>query len=181
MRAKRWPIQLQLAVVATACIGCSLAHQHLVGDSIWSIPPSNEFYSDWASNRSFAVGDDLVFRFELGFYDVVQVSRREFDSCSADNAFRSFLVGPATVSLNEEASATTDRCFSLFNSSGVATSQVTSTTVESDLMNCTCRAHVSFCLFGFLEFDAVEEHKSKRNLCVLCVAPTWKWMMNEYI
>ena len=125
MRAKRWPIQLRLAVVATACIGCSLAHQHLVGDSIWSIPPSNEFYSNWASNRSFAVGDDLgnlnfhslesftcfrykrsspssVFRFELGFYDVVQVSRREFDSCSADNAFRSFLVGPATVSLNEE-------------------------------------------------------------------------------
>ncbi|CAL9080212.1 Plastocyanin-like domain [Musa troglodytarum] len=102
MGAERWPIQLQLAVVATACIGCSLAHQHLVGDSIWSIPPSNEFYSNWASNRSFAVGDDLVFRFELGFYDVVQVSRREFDSCSADNAFRSFLVGPATVSLNEE-------------------------------------------------------------------------------
>ncbi|CAL9137836.1 unnamed protein product [Musa acuminata var. zebrina] len=59
MRAKRWPIQLRLAVVATACIACSLAHQHLVGDSIWSIPPSNEFYSNWASNRSFAVGDDL--------------------------------------------------------------------------------------------------------------------------
>ncbi|KAG6466915.1 umecyanin-like [Zingiber officinale] len=75
---------------------------HLVGDSIWSIPTSDDFYTRWAENRSFSVGDSLTFRFEVGFYDAVQVSRREFDDCTAENPFRSFPEGPATVRLNEE-------------------------------------------------------------------------------
>ncbi|KAG0453270.1 hypothetical protein HPP92_025934 [Vanilla planifolia] len=38
---------------------------HVVGNSIWSIPPSNDFYIDWSSNRSFFVGDNLG---ELNFF-----------------------------------------------------------------------------------------------------------------
>ncbi|WOL15379.1 umecyanin-like [Canna indica] len=100
-----WLIRiLAAAIILFITTHHSLAHQeHLVGDSIWSIPTSNAFYSNWANNRSFTVGDTLVFRFEMGFYDVVQVSRREFDDCTAGNPFRSFDVGPASVRLNEEA------------------------------------------------------------------------------
>nr|XP_010907480.1 umecyanin-like [Elaeis guineensis] len=82
--------------------GSSLATVHIVGDSIWTIPLNNDFYSNWSQNKSFNVGDSLVFRFEMGRYNVVQVSKREFDSCSAENPFRTFLIGPATVDLKEE-------------------------------------------------------------------------------
>ncbi|KAF8684793.1 hypothetical protein HU200_044216 [Digitaria exilis] len=38
-----------------------------------------------------------VFRFETGLYDVVQVSRREYDDCTADDPYQIFSDGPAVV------------------------------------------------------------------------------------
>ena len=32
---------------------------HIVGDSIWSVPPTKTFYEDWASTRDFHVDDEL--------------------------------------------------------------------------------------------------------------------------
>ncbi|KAH0448934.1 hypothetical protein IEQ34_022734 [Dendrobium chrysotoxum] len=92
---------LQVLVIFMKMVS-SQSHNHLVGGSIWSIPVSNDFYITWSSNQSFFVGDNLVFRFDTGLYDVKQVSRREFENCSAENAFRTFEIGPATVSLIEE-------------------------------------------------------------------------------
>jgi hypothetical protein len=97
----------------------ALAADHVVGDSVWCIPPSADLYSAWAANRTFVVGDNLgeplpdllvprnngiiilslffcscvdntVFRFENGFYDVVQVSRAEHDECTASDPYRTF-------------------------------------------------------------------------------------------
>ncbi|XP_008801679.3 umecyanin-like [Phoenix dactylifera] len=93
---------LQMAVIAAFFAASLLATDHIVGDSIWTIPPSNDFYSNWSQNKSFNVGDSLVFRFEMGLYNVVQVSKREFDSCSAENPFRTILTGPVTIDLKEE-------------------------------------------------------------------------------
>jgi hypothetical protein len=36
-----------------------LAADHVVGDSVWCIPPSADLYSAWAANRTFVVGDNL--------------------------------------------------------------------------------------------------------------------------
>ncbi|KAL5217103.1 hypothetical protein ABZP36_017787 [Zizania latifolia] len=105
------------------------ATDHVVGGSIWSIPPSSDLYSAWASNRTFLVGDNLgeqthiahqtffqipmatgfahsaeniwtadaVFRFEMGLCNVVQVSRREYEDCTADDPYRTFDAGPTVV------------------------------------------------------------------------------------
>ncbi|KAI6670035.1 hypothetical protein NL676_004920 [Syzygium grande] len=43
-----------------------------------------------------------VFEFRTGFYNVMQVSRREYEDCTADNPFRSFRTGPARVPLIEK-------------------------------------------------------------------------------
>ncbi|KAK8962757.1 Blue copper protein [Platanthera guangdongensis] len=89
-------------LVALSNIVFSQSHNHVVGGWIWSIPISDDFYTNWSGNQSFFAGDNLIFRFETGMSDVVQVSRREFESCSSDNVFRSFDLGPATVALVEE-------------------------------------------------------------------------------
>ncbi|KAJ4971004.1 hypothetical protein NE237_004103 [Protea cynaroides] len=76
--------------------------QHRVGDSIWSIPLTEDFYTNWSSTQSFQIGDTLVFEFQSDFHNVIQVSRREYQGCTADNPFQSFQVGPVTVPLVEE-------------------------------------------------------------------------------
>ncbi|KAL8051520.1 hypothetical protein ABFS82_06G151200 [Erythranthe guttata] len=73
--------------------------QHIVGDSIWSIPPTNHFYTNWSSSYSFHTGDSLYFDFDSGLYNVIQVPRGEFDSCIGDQPLDAFMEGPAAVSL----------------------------------------------------------------------------------
>ncbi|XP_020243259.1 umecyanin-like [Asparagus officinalis] len=92
---------LQIAI-ATIIIATCNAIDHIVGNSVWSIPPSNDFYSNWSDNKTFYVGDTLVFRFDTGLSDVTQVSRTEFENCTAENVFRRILIGPAEVSLIEQ-------------------------------------------------------------------------------
>ncbi|CAN6310035.1 unnamed protein product [Urochloa humidicola] len=79
------------------------ADDHIVGGSSgWCIPipTSPGLYRAWADNRTVYVGDNLVFRFEMGFYDVVQVGRREFDECTADDPYQIYRDGPAVVALD---------------------------------------------------------------------------------
>ncbi|CAA0833592.1 Blue copper protein [Striga hermonthica] len=78
------------------------SQQHVVGDSIWSIPPTNDFYSNWSSSYSFRLGDTLYFDFDSGFYDVNLVSRGEFDSCSGAHAVESFVDGPVVFTLSRK-------------------------------------------------------------------------------
>ncbi|XP_042521315.1 mavicyanin-like [Macadamia integrifolia] len=73
--------------------------QQRVGDSIWSIPAYRDFYTNWSSSQSFQIGDTLVFDFQSDFHNVLQVSRIEYEDCTADNPFQSFWYGPATVPL----------------------------------------------------------------------------------
>ena len=42
------------------------------------------------------------FDFDSGLHNVMEVSRREYESCSADNPFKVFWDGPARVALMEE-------------------------------------------------------------------------------
>ncbi|XXG42492.1 hypothetical protein AAC387_Pa01g2761 [Persea americana] len=93
---------LVMLVTTIAFNGCSCAYHHMVGESIWSIPLSQDFYKNWSSRHTFRVGDSLVFDFESGFYNVMQVSRREYEDCTANSPFRAFGEGPATVPLHEE-------------------------------------------------------------------------------
>lgn len=50
---------------------------------------------------TYFVREISVFRFEMGLYDVVEVSQSEFERCTAEKPFRTFLVGPAELHLDE--------------------------------------------------------------------------------
>ncbi|CAH9125002.1 unnamed protein product [Cuscuta epithymum] len=63
-----------------------------VGDgSGWIIPLSTNFYQTWAANKTFRVGDSLVFNF-TNIHNVAEVNKASFTSCSSSNST------PTTVS-----------------------------------------------------------------------------------
>ncbi|XP_068650565.1 blue copper protein-like [Aristolochia californica] len=82
-------------------VRCHYALNHSVGESFWSIPPSEDFYSKWSANHFFRVGDSLVFEFETNFHDVIQVSKRHYENCCTERPLQTFRTGPATVTLAE--------------------------------------------------------------------------------
>ncbi|KAF5178986.1 early nodulin-like protein [Thalictrum thalictroides] len=76
-----------------ACLSFSLGLQHRIS---WSIQPNKDFYTNWSSNHFFKIGDTLE------FYNVLQVSRRDYDVCNGENTLQDFLNGPAVIPLNRE-------------------------------------------------------------------------------
>jgi hypothetical protein len=50
---------LLLLVAAAVAPPHVLAADHVVGGSIWSIPPRPGLYRAWADNRTFVAGDNL--------------------------------------------------------------------------------------------------------------------------
>ncbi|KAL1565046.1 cucumber peeling cupredoxin-like [Salvia divinorum] len=76
---------------------------HIVGDNMgWGIPTSTSVsYSNWASGKTFMVGDILVFNFMTNEHDVVQVPKASYDDCTEDNAIGNVITtGPANITLD---------------------------------------------------------------------------------
>ncbi|EEF35203.1 stellacyanin [Ricinus communis] len=73
-------------VVAVGLLqGANAATKYTVGDSLgWTVPPSNSvgFYEDWANNRTFQIGDSLVFNW-TGTHTATEVaSEEEYNNCT---------------------------------------------------------------------------------------------------
>lgn len=79
---------------------CSAA-THIVGGSTgWTIPPSPNTYSTWASGQTFAVGDVLVFNFATRTHTVAEVNRANFNGCGTSNTIGAVhSSGPANITL----------------------------------------------------------------------------------
>ncbi|PSS07509.1 Cucumber peeling cupredoxin like [Actinidia chinensis var. chinensis] len=94
---------LVVGVVAVVMVQCAAAQTvHVVGDNIgWTIPQNGaEGYTTWASNKTFMLGDILIFNFLTNAHDVVQVPKASFDTCSSDNAIGNpITTGPANITL----------------------------------------------------------------------------------
>ncbi|KAK4428006.1 hypothetical protein Salat_1569600 [Sesamum alatum] len=92
------------AIFAAMLLHCAAAQTvHIVGDGVgWEIPPNGSFsYSNWASGKTFMVGDILVFNFMTNQHDVVRVPQASYDACTQDNAIGSVITaGPANITLD---------------------------------------------------------------------------------
>ncbi|GLU22084.1 hypothetical protein SLE2022_381810 [Rubroshorea leprosula] len=94
-----------VAVVAAVVLVQSAAAQtvHVVGDSIgWRVPSNGaQAYTNWAAQRTFVVGDTLMFNFQTNQHDVLQVPKASFDACSSSNPIgNKFTTGPANITLD---------------------------------------------------------------------------------
>ncbi|KAJ6381121.1 hypothetical protein OIU77_029919 [Salix suchowensis] len=66
----------------------------------WTRPSSSSVYSDWASDKTFAIGDTLTFTFTTGAHDVATVSKSNYDNCNGASPNNLVSAGPASVLLN---------------------------------------------------------------------------------
>ncbi|KAH8497537.1 hypothetical protein H0E87_019995 [Populus deltoides] len=88
------------AIIATFDATSGL--RYTVGGSVWSIPPHPDFYYNWSSSRTFYIGDVLVFDFEYEFFNVIQVPKLDYESCTALNPIRILTRSPALAILIHE-------------------------------------------------------------------------------
>ncbi|XP_038890974.1 cucumber peeling cupredoxin-like [Benincasa hispida] len=101
MAAKSMFAAVFLLLVVVAPLRRTAAATHNVGDSLgWTIPSSPSTYSDWASTKTFLVGDILFFNFTTGQHDVTEVTKAALDSCSSTNPISAVRSGPANITLS---------------------------------------------------------------------------------
>ncbi|OAY31709.1 stellacyanin [Manihot esculenta] len=71
--------------LAISLHGANAATTYTVGDSLgWTIPPNNsvEFYEDWANNKTFQIGDSVLFKWN-GTHTATEVfSEEEYENCT---------------------------------------------------------------------------------------------------
>ncbi|XP_015876471.3 cucumber peeling cupredoxin [Ziziphus jujuba] len=94
-----------MASLLIPCFCCSCSYsgvQYSVGDTLWTIPPTPDYFSNWSSSIFFAIGDSLVFDFETGRFNLVQVSKPDYDRCTAFNPINIISKGPAILPLKQE-------------------------------------------------------------------------------
>ncbi|XP_028060963.1 blue copper protein-like [Camellia sinensis] len=74
-----------------------------VGDGLgWLVPPGGAIaYATWAFNKTFIVGDTLVFNFVNGTQDVAVVTKAAYESCDTTTTTRTVLTTtPAKITLS---------------------------------------------------------------------------------
>ncbi|CAL5063939.1 unnamed protein product [Urochloa decumbens] len=91
-------LPLVALLVIAGCAALASATTYTVGDSQgWT---TGVDYTSWASGKSFAVGDKLVFRYVTKAHTVTEVSSKSaYDACSANGEVSDDDSGSTTVSL----------------------------------------------------------------------------------
>ncbi|KAK4369258.1 hypothetical protein RND71_013050 [Anisodus tanguticus] len=86
---------------APAPAPASVAQTFIVGDNKgWSVPTGGPVsYQRWANDKSFKVGDTLVFNFVNGAHNVARISKASYDSCNTTSPINTISTGPARITL----------------------------------------------------------------------------------
>ncbi|XP_050231038.1 blue copper protein-like [Mercurialis annua] len=75
---------------------------YTVGDEMgWIVPPGAGLaYMTWAYNKTFIVGDFLVFNFVDGLGDVALVTKQAYETCDTNSTIQLWSTAPAKILLN---------------------------------------------------------------------------------
>ncbi|KAI4335697.1 hypothetical protein L6164_014320 [Bauhinia variegata] len=75
---------------------------YTVGENLgWIAPPNHTFYSQWASNKNFSVGDTLVFHWNPNHtHNVAKVSEQVYNSCSTSASSNQILASAPSYDYN---------------------------------------------------------------------------------
>ncbi|KAM0924090.1 hypothetical protein ACQ4PT_005086 [Festuca glaucescens] len=87
-----------LAVAAMAVLSTASAATYNVGEPAgdWGFGIN---YDSWASSKQFIPGDSIVFKYSAQAHDVLEVSKADYDSCSAASPITTLNTGNDIVSL----------------------------------------------------------------------------------
>ncbi|KAI3689210.1 hypothetical protein L2E82_47161 [Cichorium intybus] len=90
-------VKMMSLVVILSCITFTSAKVYRVGDSGgWALSVD---YTAWASDKTFLVGDSLVFNYDSS-HTVDEVSSADYTTCTVGNSIASYNSGPTTITLN---------------------------------------------------------------------------------
>ncbi|KAI3898112.1 hypothetical protein MKX03_021711 [Papaver bracteatum] len=90
-------ILLHLLLVSAALLLGASAETYTVGEiDGWN---SYSNYTDWAQGKTFHLGDDLVFNYEGGQHNVIQVNATAYDKCLKEPNLGESRNGNDTVAL----------------------------------------------------------------------------------
>ncbi|KAJ0984573.1 hypothetical protein J5N97_002929 [Dioscorea zingiberensis] len=80
------------------CVTWGSATIYTVGDSNgWN---TGVDYSSWANDKTFVVGDTLVFNYASGLHNVAEVTTSDYESCTTSNVINSDNSGTTRVELS---------------------------------------------------------------------------------
>nr|GEV24119.1 cucumber peeling cupredoxin-like [Tanacetum cinerariifolium] len=88
------PLPLMVVLYTTTSVS---GVTHIVGDSIWSLPPTKTFYDDWAATRDFHIDDQLYFDFDSDLYNVVEAIGYLYPYCNTEMPPAIYEDSPALV------------------------------------------------------------------------------------
>ncbi|XP_071696165.1 blue copper protein-like [Rutidosis leptorrhynchoides] len=92
---------LGLTVVILSCTRISSATVYTVGDTAgWALSVD---YDTWASDKTFKVGDTLVFNYDTS-HTVDVVTSTDYTTCAIGNSIASYTSGTTTIALKETGS-----------------------------------------------------------------------------
>ncbi|XP_078151574.1 umecyanin-like [Carex rostrata] len=98
-------ILLVLAAVSCLLVGSTAQPAHVVhivgGSKGWYTPPNTTFYDEWAAKKNFTVGDKLMFLFHSSVYNIMQVTKEDFDKCDDRHVINRWIIGPTFINLTE--------------------------------------------------------------------------------
>ncbi|XP_057415456.1 mavicyanin-like [Lotus japonicus] len=95
---------LALLAATTLFHASSAQTRHVVGNSTgWTVPTNGgaSFYTSWAANNSFTVGDTLVFNYATSAHNVEEVTKTNYDSCNSTSPIATYTTPPVTVTINK--------------------------------------------------------------------------------
>ncbi|KAM0901806.1 hypothetical protein ACQ4PT_019716 [Festuca glaucescens] len=87
-----------LALAAMAILSTASATTYNVGEpaGAWDFGIN---YGSWASSKKFIPGDSIVFKYSPQAHDVLEVSKADYDSCSAASPITTLKTGNDVVAL----------------------------------------------------------------------------------
>ncbi|MCD7455640.1 hypothetical protein HAX54_028964 [Datura stramonium] len=94
-RQKMTLLFLILASFMQLCFGAV----YKVGDSAGWTTIGNVDYKQWAANKTFLVGDVIVFQYNPQFHNVMQVTHVEYQSCSASAPIETHTTGKDSITI----------------------------------------------------------------------------------
>ena len=95
---------LLVIAMTAAVLGTALGASYTVGAprGSWDLQTN---YAQWTSNMKFLKGDQVLFRYSRAAHNVVEVSKADYDACSASNPIANFQTGNDIVPLTATGSA----------------------------------------------------------------------------
>ncbi|XP_008778065.3 mavicyanin-like [Phoenix dactylifera] len=86
-----------VAIIISALRTIAVPAEYVVGDEKGWAPGVN--YMAWAEGKEFRVGDTLVFEYNLGDHNVIEVSREEFKACNVSRTRTALTSGHDAITL----------------------------------------------------------------------------------